>query len=32
VREEMRRALGDTGGPVTIEVEFRIAAGERARA
>jgi SAM-dependent methyltransferase len=32
VREEMRRSLGDTGGPVTIEVEFRIAAGERARA
>jgi ubiquinone/menaquinone biosynthesis C-methylase UbiE len=31
VREEMRRAVGDTGGPVTIEVEFRIAAGERAR-
>jgi len=32
VRAEMRRALGDTGGPVTIEVEFMVAAGERARA
>jgi hypothetical protein len=29
VREEMRRALGDTGGPVEIEVEIRIARGRR---
>jgi SAM-dependent methyltransferase len=28
VREEMRQAL-DTGGPITIEVEHRIASGER---
>jgi ubiquinone/menaquinone biosynthesis C-methylase UbiE len=29
VREEMRQALGDTGGPVEIEVEIRIASGRR---
>jgi ubiquinone/menaquinone biosynthesis C-methylase UbiE len=29
VREEMRRALGDDGGPVTIEVEIRIASGRK---
>jgi hypothetical protein len=29
VREEMRRALGDTGGPVEIDVEIRIARGRR---
>ena len=29
VRQEMRQALGDTGGPVTIEVEIRIASGRR---
>jgi ubiquinone/menaquinone biosynthesis C-methylase UbiE len=29
VREEMRRALNDTGGPVAIEVEHRIASGRR---
>jgi ubiquinone/menaquinone biosynthesis C-methylase UbiE len=29
VREEMRRVLGDTGGPIAIEVEHRIASGQR---
>jgi SAM-dependent methyltransferase len=29
VREEMRQALNDTGGPVAIEVEHRIASGRR---
>jgi ubiquinone/menaquinone biosynthesis C-methylase UbiE len=29
VREEMRRALGDDGGPVNIEVEIRIASGRK---
>jgi ubiquinone/menaquinone biosynthesis C-methylase UbiE len=29
VREEMRRALGDDGGPVNIEVEIRIAGGRK---
>lgn len=29
VREEVRRSLGDQGGPVTIEVEVRIASGRR---
>lgn len=29
VKEEMRRALNDTGGPVAIEVEHRIASGRR---
>jgi ubiquinone/menaquinone biosynthesis C-methylase UbiE len=29
VREEMRRALGDDGGPVQIDVEMRIASGWR---
>jgi len=29
VREEVRRALNDTGGPVAIEVEHRIASGRR---
>ncbi len=29
VREEVRRALGDTGGPVEVEVEVRIASGRR---
>lgn len=29
VREEMRQALGDAGGPVEIEVETRIASGRR---
>jgi ubiquinone/menaquinone biosynthesis C-methylase UbiE len=29
VREEVRRSLGDTGGPVTIPVEFRIASGRK---
>jgi ubiquinone/menaquinone biosynthesis C-methylase UbiE len=31
VREEMRQALNDTGGPITIEVEHRIASGRRQR-
>lgn len=29
VREEVRRGLGDTGGPLEIEVEFAFAAGRR---
>jgi SAM-dependent methyltransferase len=29
IREEMRQTLGDTGGPVMIEVEIRIASGRR---
>jgi hypothetical protein len=29
VREEARRDLGDTGGPVKPEAEYRIASGER---
>ena len=29
VRDEMRRALGDDGGPVSIEVEIRIASGRK---
>jgi hypothetical protein len=29
VREEVRRDLGDTGGPVTAEAEYRIASGRR---
>jgi ubiquinone/menaquinone biosynthesis C-methylase UbiE len=29
VREEMRQALGDDGGPVQIDVEIRIASGRR---
>lgn len=29
VREEMQRSLGDTGGPVEIEVEFQFASGQR---
>jgi ubiquinone/menaquinone biosynthesis C-methylase UbiE len=29
VREEMRQALNDTGGPITIDVEHRIASGRR---
>jgi ubiquinone/menaquinone biosynthesis C-methylase UbiE len=31
VREEMRQALNDTGGPITIDVEHRIASGRRQR-
>jgi hypothetical protein len=31
IREEMRQALNDTGGPITIDVEHRIAAGLRPR-
>jgi ubiquinone/menaquinone biosynthesis C-methylase UbiE len=29
VREEVRRDLGDTGGPIDIEVEIRLASGQR---
>jgi ubiquinone/menaquinone biosynthesis C-methylase UbiE len=29
VREEVRRSLGDTGGPISIEVELRFASGRR---
>jgi hypothetical protein len=29
VRQEVRRAVGDTGGPVEVEVEVRIASGRR---
>lgn len=29
VRDEVRRSLGDTGGPISIEVEFRFASGRR---
>jgi ubiquinone/menaquinone biosynthesis C-methylase UbiE len=29
VKEEMRRALNDNGGPISIEVEHRIASGRR---
>lgn len=29
VRQEIRRGLGDTGGPIGIEVEIRIASGRR---
>lgn len=29
VREEVRRDLGDTGGPIGIEVEYRFASGRR---
>jgi hypothetical protein len=29
VREEVQRDLGDTGGPIDVEVEYRFAAGRR---
>ncbi len=29
VREELRREVGDTGGPVEVEMEVRIASGRR---
>ena len=29
VREEVRQAVGDTGGPVEIEVEIRTGCGQR---
>jgi hypothetical protein len=29
VRDEVRRDLGDTGGPIEVEVEYRIASGRR---
>jgi ubiquinone/menaquinone biosynthesis C-methylase UbiE len=31
VREELRKALNDTGGPIAIDVEHRIASGRRQR-
>jgi hypothetical protein len=29
VRDEVRRDLGDTGGPIGVEVEYRIAGAQR---
>jgi hypothetical protein len=29
VREDVRRDVGDTGGPIEIEVEFRFASGRK---
>jgi hypothetical protein len=29
VREELRRELGDAGGPIEVEVEYRFASGRR---
>jgi SAM-dependent methyltransferase len=29
VREEVRRDLGDTGGPIEVEAEYRVASGRR---
>ena len=29
IREEVRRDLADTGGPITAEAEYRIASGRR---
>ena len=29
VREEVRRDVGDTGGPIEVEAEYRIASGQR---
>ena len=29
VREEVRRDVGDTGGPIKVEVEVRTASGRR---
>lgn len=29
VREEVQRELADTGGPIEVEVEYRLAAGLR---
>ena len=29
VREDVRRDVGDTGGPIQIEVEFRFASGQK---
>ncbi len=29
VREEVRRDLGDKGGPIEIEVEYRFGSGQR---
>jgi hypothetical protein len=29
VREDVQRDLGDTGGPIDVEVEYRLAAGQR---
>jgi hypothetical protein len=29
VRDEVRRDFGDTGGPIEVEAEYRIASGQR---
>jgi hypothetical protein len=29
VRDEVRRDFGDTSGPIEVEVEYRIASGQR---
>jgi hypothetical protein len=29
VREDVRRDVGDMGGPIQIEVEFRFASGQK---
>jgi hypothetical protein len=29
VREEVRRSLDDTGGPIAVDVELRVASGQR---
>jgi len=29
VRDEVRRDLGDTGGPIEVEADYRIASGRR---
>jgi hypothetical protein len=29
VREDVRRDLGDTGGPIEVQAEYRIASGRR---
>ena len=29
VRDEVRRDFGDTGGPIEVEAEYRIASGRR---
>jgi hypothetical protein len=29
VREEVRREVGDTGGPIEVEVEVRIGSGRQ---
>jgi hypothetical protein len=29
VREDIRQSVGDTGGPVDVEVQYRFASGRR---